>query len=377
MFDVTNTSWIKAYVTSGGSGDTIDINITDSSMPPVFSALSPNPDNLDDDKGEFIQVYFPTATDTTGWVINNNEDEITTLDPKTLQGEVYFARDPDVFATEWSLDTDDVYELDTFLTNTGGEPLFLNDSEGNIIDEVAYDDAKTSNGWSIDDSGDSVEAGDVAYRIKSDGEYIDTDSASDWKVEDENDFFGTSLSGTVFEDDGTTPVNDGTVELYEGQTDTSGMPTDTVDLSTTSGTYLFDDVAAGDVTIGVTGIAGFEDNSSTITLSTGQDATQNFTLTAESDTADQVTYNNDGTADGPGNTEGVSFSVTNTGSDDVVITDIAVDSPGVADELFEKNKNNAGASGTGRGSSTQPTTATSKPAMVGTTSTFSEVARCR
>jgi len=99
----------------------------------------------------------------------------------------------------------------------------------------------------------------------------------------------SSVKGTVFEDDGSTTVSDGTVKLYEGQTDTSGTTTNTVDLSATGGTYSFDDVAAGDVTIGVTGVTGFKNDSRTITLTAGEDTTENFQLTAGSDNADQLT----------------------------------------------------------------------------------------
>jgi hypothetical protein len=99
----------------------------------------------------------------------------------------------------------------------------------------------------------------------------------------------SSIKGTVFEDDGSTTVSDGTVKLYEGQTDTSGTTTNTVDLSTTGGTYSFDDVAAGDVTIGVTGVTGFNDDSRTVTLTAGEDTTENFQLTAGTDNADQLT----------------------------------------------------------------------------------------
>jgi len=54
--------------------------------------------------------------------------------------------------------------------------------------------------------------------------------------------------------------------------------------------------------------------------------------------ADSISYNGDGTADGPNNQQsGVSFSVTNTGSSTVEIIDIAISSESNVGELLEKN----------------------------------------
>jgi len=204
VFDVTETGGIEAYVTSGGSGDTIEINITDSGTTPLFSAIEPDPerDGVDsDDDGEFVRVNFPVDEDTTGWVINDDEDDTTDLPSKTLQGEVYFAKNKSAFRETWGIDSNDVYSLETALSNSG-DALFLNDSKGNIIDQVAYDGPKTTNNWTLSQL-DSK--GEVGVRRKPDG-YIDTDAASDWRVESESDFFGEF---TVSIDSVTNPVTEG------------------------------------------------------------------------------------------------------------------------------------------------------------------------
>lgn len=54
--------------------------------------------------------------------------------------------------------------------------------------------------------------------------------------------------------------------------------------------------------------------------------------------ADSITYNGDGTADGPnGDQTGVSFSVTNTGSSDANLTQISIDSSSAAIKVYEGN----------------------------------------
>jgi hypothetical protein len=187
VFDVTDTGEIRAYVTSGGSGDTIDINLTDSGTLPVFSAFQPDPEAIKDTDGEFIRVYFPIDEQTDGWTIEDGDGQVTNLPDDTLQGEVYFARNSTAFADQWDIDQSKVYTLNTFLNNQG-EAMKLNDSDGNIIDEAAYEDGgsfSTTNGWSID-----VGKTEVGVRNQTGGGYIDTNNASDWRVETESDFFG-------------------------------------------------------------------------------------------------------------------------------------------------------------------------------------------
>jgi hypothetical protein len=200
-FDPTSTGGVTVYVTSGGSGDTINVSLINTASDTVISAVGPNPDtggSLSESEGEFVRVYFPSSTDTTGWTLEDDESsQGTTLPSETLQGEIYFVGDKDAFSTYWQIDKSKIYEFDdssSWLSNSG-EPLKLNDSSGNIVDEVAYYDGSgtgptTSNGWNI-----TIDDGDVGVRKKAGGTYIDNDEADDWRVEDENAFFPDANGG--------------------------------------------------------------------------------------------------------------------------------------------------------------------------------------
>ncbi|WP_276260477.1 hypothetical protein [Haloglomus litoreum] len=92
-------------------------------------------------------------------------------------------------------------------------------------------------------------------------------------------------------------------------------------------TYRVDQAGAYDVTL------------ASVLDSVGNDGAGGETGTVVLGTAaERVSYNGDGTADGPGgSTEGVRFSISSLGGPDVTITDIAVSSSGAAGELREQN----------------------------------------
>jgi len=199
-FDSAGTYTVTLTVTDdNGATNTTTKQVTVRALPKM-TAVEPDPDALDDSDGEFVRVYFPTSTDTTGWTIRDDDGsaQVTDLPAESLSGEVYFARNPSAFASQWGIDPARVYNLDTQLANTG-DPLELRTDTGRVIDEFAYKDPDessgptTSNGWNID-----VDAGEVAVR-KTDGSgnYLDTNESDDWLIEDENAFFGTDTSSPV------------------------------------------------------------------------------------------------------------------------------------------------------------------------------------
>jgi hypothetical protein len=181
----------------GGATNSTTQTISVSSGSPtsnaVISAFQPNPNQLSDTEGEFIRVYFPPSIDTSNWVIRDQDSGGTKTIGQDLDGEIYFARDEAAFESQWGLADSQVYNMDIPL-NDNGEHIELVDSSGNVVDEVGYNGNthQTSNGWYID----NVNNGDVAYRAKDgSGSYVDTDSASDWSIEDETNFgFRTSYN---------------------------------------------------------------------------------------------------------------------------------------------------------------------------------------
>jgi hypothetical protein len=152
--------------------------------PVKMTAVQPDPERRSDSAIEFVRVTVPEPTETTNWTISDDDGsgQVTTFPSEQLSGDYYFARNPEVFAETWHLDRSRVFELETLLNN-GGETLRLRNGDGAVVDEFAYEGATTSDGWSVD-----VGTGEVAVRKSTDGSYTDTDSASDWRVREENAF---------------------------------------------------------------------------------------------------------------------------------------------------------------------------------------------
>lgn len=191
IFDADSTGGVKSYVSSGNSDDVQTVALVDTSK--VISAFEPNTN--DDTKYEFVRLYFATAVDTTGWTLSDDEgsSQVTDLPAETLDGEVYFARDGAAFAEKWGLDKSRVYNMSTQLNNNG-EPLWLNDSRGTVVDQVGYGGESPAG---FDGSVSQPSQGQVANRTFVGGSYPyqDTNSDSDWALEGESDFFDTVASG--------------------------------------------------------------------------------------------------------------------------------------------------------------------------------------
>ncbi len=157
-----------------------DITVT---TRPLFTAVSPDPDYSNDDT-EFMRVQFPSE-DTDQWTIED-EDSVVTIG-QNLTGERYFAKDKQAFVMRWGIDESLVIEDGVGLANTGGEYLRLKDASGSVLDEFGYNGQTTSNNWDL-----SLDETDVAVRKTdpSTGAYTDTNTANDWRIENETTFFG-------------------------------------------------------------------------------------------------------------------------------------------------------------------------------------------
>ena len=155
----------------------------------LITAVEPDPDKLLNSNGEFIRVNLNEPTNTNGWTITDDDSTDTSFPDKTVDGTLYFARDPGTFVSTWGVDPSIVYQTDMNLANVG-EALKLGDASSTVLDEFAYEDGgnyQTTNGWNV-----TLGTGDVGVRkTNSYGNYQDTNTADDWRIENnETAFFG-------------------------------------------------------------------------------------------------------------------------------------------------------------------------------------------
>ncbi|QGA80859.1 beta strand repeat-containing protein [Candidatus Nanohalobium constans] len=172
------------------------------------------------------------------------------------------------------LTSNDDVKVSPTASNTGGD-VYVEITEADsstVVGSATLNNGGSQQSITLDSPGEVSDGETLTATMydSSGGTQLDTATASASQTQ--------SVSGTVFESDGSTPVSSGTVELYEGQQNTDGTADSTVDLSSNSGTYTFNDVAEGDVTIDVTGVDNHEDKSTTFTLSAGEDRTEDFSL---------------------------------------------------------------------------------------------------
>ncbi|PSQ29587.1 hypothetical protein BRD06_02540 [Halobacteriales archaeon QS_9_67_15] len=174
----------------------------------MITAAEPDPEKLPDSDGEFVQLEVPTGVDTSGWVLTDTESGETRQTISNVDGTVYFARNPSAFADQWDgVDASDVEPLNIGFMNNGGDSVELRDDSGTVVDRFAYKGPTFDDGSTF--TFNSGTPRQVAYRTQSGGNYVDTDSESDWDEEGECAFFGggngCSLSG-AFESAGTTAL---------------------------------------------------------------------------------------------------------------------------------------------------------------------------
>jgi hypothetical protein len=208
--------------------------------PSLFTAVSPDPADNSGDATEFFRVQFPGDEDTSGWTIETGDGDTVTIG-SNFNGEQYFTYNKTKFVARWGISESQVTDLSQRILANSGEHLILKDAAGTVRDEFAHGDESTSNGWDV-----SVGTGEVAVR-KTDagGNYVDTDSASDWRIESEDNSFGgeaaPALAAVSIQN---APLNQSdiatshTVTLRFNQTmDTSVDPTVGIGGLGSSGTY--------------------------------------------------------------------------------------------------------------------------------------------
>jgi len=169
----------------------------------LITAVEPNPDSpaaLDNgDKGEFVALHLRSEVDVNGWTIEDDEGDTTDLSAAGTigPGTYYFAKNETEFESQRQIADNRVYGLDTELDDDG-DALKLIDSDGDLRDEIAYANGSspsTSSGTTVSNVG----KGEVLNRT-GDGVFKeDDDTARNWKVEDELDYFSqTPNNGVAF-----------------------------------------------------------------------------------------------------------------------------------------------------------------------------------
>ncbi|WP_324757681.1 Ig-like domain-containing protein [Haloarcula montana] len=153
----------------------------------LITAVQPNPDTLPDDQGEIIRLDI-SNTDTSGWRLRN-DNGVTLATLNNIDETVYFARNPGEVEDLWGLS--DVQNFNSDLAN-GGDNITLEDDTNTVVDYFAYEGRTFSDGTSFNfqnGSGTDDTERQVAVRKKVDGDWVDSNSASDWSEQHDCAFF--------------------------------------------------------------------------------------------------------------------------------------------------------------------------------------------
>ncbi|WP_440989179.1 PKD domain-containing protein [Haloarchaeobius baliensis] len=278
----------------------------------LLTAVQPDPGTLAEPDGEFVAVAVDGPTNTTDWVVRDDETGAGATQatfPGTSDGTLWFVRNASAFQAQWSVPAGvTLVEFqpgtDTGLLANDGEPLELvNTSSGVVVDEFAYGTATTGDGWSYtygNATGVATRDADGA------GWYVDTDAPSDWSDVVETDLFDPAPNAS-FDYTPSTPDTSDTVTFDATDSTVAGSGSyqwDFGDGSTETGqsvTHSYGDNGTFTVTLTVTDANG---NTDTTTRSVQVDnvaPTASFTTSPTSpSTSDTVTFDAAGSADTDG-----------------------------------------------------------------------------
>ncbi|MDF1696335.1 MAG: lamin tail domain-containing protein [Saprospiraceae bacterium] len=154
----------------------------------VITEISYNPPESGTDSLEYIELYNETGTDIdlAGYVIRDNNPHTIAAGTVPAGGYAILAINPAAITAILGVPSIEI--ADIALSN-GGEVIFIEDGDGNVIDEVSYDDNEP---WptfedGADGAGATIELCDVTS---------DNNDASNWNVST-NDL-GVMVNGNAF-----------------------------------------------------------------------------------------------------------------------------------------------------------------------------------
>lgn len=273
-FEATGATATQTFATAGtytvtlevldadGNNATVTRNVTVTDGTDAYiTAVEPNPTALADNDGEFVAVNVTGSTDTSDWVLRDDEGDSAAF-PATTDGVVWFVRNETAFRDQWVVPGDvTVVEYEPggngVLANSGDAIEVVNTATGERIDEFAYEGPTTSNGWTY--SFPSGTGGQVAVRdTYANGTYVDTDDDTDWSTTDERSYFTPRQTATLVLSPDTATTQTSVTLDASGSVDRTG----TIEyylfdvgegyvINTTSATtsYVFDCAASYDVEV--------------------------------------------------------------------------------------------------------------------------------
>ena len=117
----------------------------------IINELMYNPPESGTDSLEFIELYNAgsSSVDLSGYSFSDGIDSL--LPNVSIPAGGYFVFAADSAAVEAAYGITNVYQWESGALSNGGESLVLIDAQGNLVDEVLYDD---KDGWPVDADGD-------------------------------------------------------------------------------------------------------------------------------------------------------------------------------------------------------------------------------
>lgn len=117
----------------------------------VINELMYNPPESGTDSIEFLELYNSgsASVDLSGYSFTHGIDSL--LPNVSIPAGGYFVFAANSAAVEAAYGITNVYQWESGALSNGGEALVLVDAQGNLVDEVLYDD---KNGWPVEADGD-------------------------------------------------------------------------------------------------------------------------------------------------------------------------------------------------------------------------------
>lgn len=169
---------------------------------PLVTAVEPDPAGGSENDEEFVALYVPDDIDASNYVLEGNEsgeDGTATISQLSSEpsGTVFVTEDtgPGGFTPPDGSTAEVVEYAGSYdgLPDDAGVVQLRNTTTGEVVDQVAYGDKTTLDGWSVADESDppddNLPEGDLIERATEDGAFVDTNASSDWSRVGEDTYF--------------------------------------------------------------------------------------------------------------------------------------------------------------------------------------------